>query len=272
MAPRCASRFPTLGDLTTPDSLAEAPGHAGPLRKDHRPSAFLLALNQTMRILLLDPDPASRTLQEDLRAQDFDVHWCVDTDDALEAHEIVPFDAIIAETLFGHVDGLTFVKALRAKGDPTPVIFHSHRAQTEERVEGLEAGADDYLPKPSARLEIIARLRSVLRRGILQRALPEKLTLGDLEWDPAQRKVSRAGQRIDLTPKEYALAALLLQNAGKVVDRETIARVVWGANGVSDANSVDVQVRRLRKKIDEPFSSRLIHTLRGEGVMLGQNA
>jgi two-component system copper resistance phosphate regulon response regulator CusR len=224
-----------------------------------------------MRILVLDPDPATRTLQEDLKAQEFEVHWCVDMDDALEAHSIVPFDAIILETLLGQVDGLVFLKALRANGDPTPVLFYSHRGQTEDRVGGLEAGADDYLPKPSARLEILARLRAILRRGSLQKALPEKVSLGDLDWHPAQRKVFRAGQRLDLTPKEYALAALLLKNFGKVVDRETIARVLWGANGVSDANSVDVQVRRLRKKLDEPFAHRLIHTLRGEGVMLGLN-
>lgn len=225
-----------------------------------------------MRILLLDPDPTSRTLQEDLRGQEFEVHWCVDTEDALEAHGIVPFDAIVAETRFGNVDGLAFVRTLRASGDPTPVLFHSHRGETEDRVEGLEAGADDFLLKPSAKLEFLARLRAILRRGILQRALPEKVHLGDLEWDPAQRKIVRAGQRIDLTGKEYALASLLLQHRGKVVEREVIARVLWGANGVSDANSVDVQIRRLRKKLDEPFKTRLIHTLRGEGVMISVKA
>lgn len=225
-----------------------------------------------MRILLLDPDPASRSLQEGLRAQDFEVHWCVDMGDALEAHAVVPFDAILSETLMGHVDGLALARTLRAKGDPTPVMFLSHRADTADRVAGLEAGADDYLAKPAALLEVVARLRAILRRGILQRALPEVVTVGDLVWDPAQRKVSRGGQRLDLTPKEYALAALLIQHRGKVVDRETIARVVWGANGVSDANSVDVQVKRLRKKLDEPFVQKLIHTVRGEGVKLGLRA
>ena len=222
-----------------------------------------------MRILFLDPDPGTRPLQDDLRSHDFDVHWCVDMGDAMEAHGVVPFDAIISETIMGHVDGLAFVRSLRAKGDATPVLFLSHRAQTDERIAGLEAGGDDYLSKPAASLEVIARLRAILRRSILQRALPERVSLGDLEWDPAQRKIMRAGQRIDLTPKEYALAALLLQHRGKVVDRETIARVVWGANGVSDANSVDVQIKRLRKKLDDPFPTRLIHTIRGEGVMLG---
>ena len=225
-----------------------------------------------MRLLLLDPDPASKTLQADLRAQELEIHWCVDMDDAMEAHGIVPFDAIISETQLGHVDGLAFVRRLRAKGDTTPLLFHSHRGQMEDRVEGLEAGADDYLHKPSAIREILARIKAILRRGTPQRALPEKVRLKDLDWDPALRKITRSGQNIELTPKEYALAALLLQHWGKVVDRETIARVLWGANGVSDANSVDVQVRRLRKKLDDPFEARLIHTVRNEGVIIGLNS
>lgn len=222
-----------------------------------------------MRILLLDPDPTTRALQQSLRDQEFEAHWCVDDADALEAHAILPFDAMVCETRFGALDGLSFVQRLRAAGDPTPVLFLSHQASVEARVGALDAGGDDFLAKPPITLEVVARLRAILRRSILQRALPDRIALGDLEWDPAQRKVTRGGQRVDLTPKEYALAALLLQTPGRIVDRETIARVVWGANGVSDANSVDVQVRRLRKKLDEPFDQKLIHTVRGEGVMLG---
>lgn len=222
-----------------------------------------------MRILLLDTDLTTRTLQEGLRAKDYEAHWCVDAGDALEAHGVLPFDAMVCETRTGNLDGLAFVRQLRQAGDPTPVLFLSHHADMIERVEALEAGGDDFVTKPPVLLELIARLRAILRRSILQRALPDRVSLGDLEWDPAKRLITRGGQKVELTPKEYALAALLLAHPGRIVDRETIARVVWGANGVSDANSVDVQVRRLRRKLDEPFEQRLIHTVRGEGVMLG---
>jgi two-component system copper resistance phosphate regulon response regulator CusR len=226
-------------------------------------------LEEPMRVLLLDSDPTTVSLQKGLRDQDFDAHWCVDAGDALEAHAVLPFDAMICETRQGNLDGLAFVRQLRVGGDPTPILFLSHHEALMDRVEALETGGDDYLVKPAALLEIVARIRAILRRSILQRALPDRVSMGDLEWDPSKRLVTRGGQKVDLTPKEYALAALLLAHQGRIVDRETIARVVWGANGVSDANSVDVQVRRLRKKLDEPFEQKLIHTVRGEGVMLG---
>jgi two-component system copper resistance phosphate regulon response regulator CusR len=147
------------------------------------------------------------------------------------------------------------------------VLFLSAKGSTEDRIRGLNEGGDDYLVKPYALAEVLARVRALLRRSS-GAMVSSQVKVADLVWEPTHRRITRDGRRIDLTPKEYALAALLLQNRGEVVSRAQIAQAVWGMDVVVDGNAVDVQVRRLRLKLDEPFPVKLVHTLRGVGVVL----
>ena len=157
------------------------------------------------------------------------------------------------------------LKSLRERKD-TPVIFLTARDRVEDRVKGLEFGADDYLVKPFAFSELLARIRALLKRGKSRE--PEVLRIADLEVDLLRRKVFREGTRIDLTAKEFALLALLLRHRGEVMSRTTIAEQVWDMNFDSDTNVVEVAVRRLRSKIDDPFDKKLVHTVRGMGYVL----
>ena len=176
------------------------------------------------------------------------------------------YDAIILDVMLPQMDGWQILQELRREDTETPVIMLTARAQLEDRVKGLNLGADDYLAKPFAFSELLARLRSVLRRGKTSRA--EVLTVVDLELDFVRRRVRRGGKQIELTVKEFALLALFLRHAGEVLSRTRIAEQVWDMNFDSDTNIVDVAVRRLRAKVDDGFSSKLIHTLRGVGYVL----
>jgi two-component system copper resistance phosphate regulon response regulator CusR len=180
------------------------------------------------------------------------------------------FDALVVDIMLPGFSGLELVSRLRRKGIQVPVLFLSAKGAIEDRIRGLEEGADDYLVKPFALPELVARLRALLRRG----AMPSKdrVQVGDLVWEPAQRRISRLGKRVDLTPKEYALATLLLRSPGEVVTREQMGRAVWGLSCVVDPNALDVQVLRLRKKLDDPYPLKLIHTLRGVGLVLESRA
>jgi two-component system copper resistance phosphate regulon response regulator CusR len=147
-----------------------------------------------------------------------------------------------------------------------PVLFLTARDQVEDRVKGLELGADDYLVKPFAFAELLARIRTLLRRGKSRDA--DHLSVADLELDPVRRRVTRAGHRIDLTPKEFALLELLMRRRGEVLPRSLIASLVWDMNFDSDTNVIDVAIRRLRSKVDDDFDPKLIQTMRGMGYML----
>jgi len=167
------------------------------------------------------------------------------------------------------LDGWQVLEGLRRAGVDTPVLFLTARDRVEDRVKGLELGADDYLVKPFAFTELLARVRSLLRRG--RGGLePTILKIADLELDILRRRASRAGQRVDLTAKEFALLELFLRHQGEVLPRSLIASQVWDMNFDSDTNVIDVAVRRLRLKVDDGHGIKLIHTARGMGYVLEQ--
>jgi two-component system copper resistance phosphate regulon response regulator CusR len=168
------------------------------------------------------------------------------------------------------MDGWGVLQALTQAGVATPVIFLTAKDQVEDRVRGLELGAADYLVKPFSFAELLARVRNVLRRGPTATESPT-LQIADLEVDLLKRRVTRAGKRIDLTPKEFGLLELLMRRQGEVLPRSLIASLVWDMNFDSDTNVIEVAMRRLRAKVDEGFEVRLIQTVRGMGYVLEPN-
>jgi two-component system copper resistance phosphate regulon response regulator CusR len=178
-----------------------------------------------------------------------------------------PFDLAIVDVMLPRLDGWALVKTLREAGLQLPVLFLTARDEVEDRVRGLELGADDYLVKPFAFTELLARVRTLLRRRNPV-AESTSLKVADLELDLARRRAVRAGQRIDLTGKEFALLELLMRRRGEVLPRSLIASQVWDMNFDSDTNVVEVAIRRLRAKIDDAFDIKLIRTLRGMGYVL----
>ena len=177
------------------------------------------------------------------------------------------YDLLILDVMLPDVDGWRLIKSLRESGRQVPVLFLTARDSVSDRVKGLELGADDYLVKPFAFAELLARVRTLLRRGSVTTT---ETTLGaaDLEMDLLSRRVARAGQRIPLTAREFALLELLLRHHDEVLPRSLIASQVWDMNFDSDTNVIDVAIRRLRTKIDSAFDRKLIHTVRGMGYML----
>ena len=188
-------------------------------------------------------------------------------EEALDWVAIASYDAIILDVMLPGLNGWQILQSLRRSGNALPVLFLTARDQVEDRVKGLELGADDYLVKPFAFSEFLARVRTLLRRG-KGTIEPTVLRIADLELDLMRRRAQRGGHRIDLTAKEFALLELLLRRQGEVLTRSLIASQVWDMNFDSDTNVVDVAVRRLRAKIDEPFAEKLIHTVRGVGYVL----
>lgn len=176
-------------------------------------------------------------------------------------------DLIILDVMLPGLDGWKVLETIRRSGKEMPVLFLTAKDQVEDRVKGLELGADDYLVKPFAFSELLARVRTLLRRG-RNGTEPTTLTLADLELDLLRRRVTRSGKRIELTAKEFALLELLLRRHGEVLPRSLIASQVWDMNFDSDTNVIEVAVRRLRNKVDEPFEPKLIHTVRGMGYVL----
>jgi two-component system, OmpR family, copper resistance phosphate regulon response regulator CusR len=176
------------------------------------------------------------------------------------------YDLLILDVMLPGRDGWEVLTELRRAGKQTPVIFLTARDTVQDRVKGLELGADDYLVKPFAFSELLARVRTILRRGPARN--PETIRVADLEVDLIRHRVTRGGKRLDLTPKEFALISLLARRTGEVLTRTLIAEQVWDMNFDSDTNVVDVHVRRLRSKVDDPFEHRLIHTVRGAGYVL----
>ena len=178
------------------------------------------------------------------------------------------FDAIILDRMLpGGVDGLRVLETLRGQDNQTPVLFLSAMAQVDDRVRGLKAGGDDYLPKPFAFSELLARVEALARRT--RATGPEtRLQVGDLEMDLLSRSVRRRGQKIDLQPREFRLLEYLMRHAGQVVTRTMLLEGVWDYHFDPQTNVIDVHVSRLRQKIDKPFESALLHTVRSAGYML----
>jgi two-component system copper resistance phosphate regulon response regulator CusR len=222
-----------------------------------------------MQLLVIEDEPKTgEYLKKGLEESGFTVDVASDGIDglhlALEGH----YDLVVLDVMLPGLDGWGVVKRLRAK-KPTPVLFLTARDDIEDRVKGLELGGDDYLVKPFAFVELLARIRTLLRRGPAREV--EQLSVGDLEIDVIRRRVKRAGQRIDLTPREFALLHLLAERRGEVLSRTQIASFVWDMNFDSDTNVVEVAIRRLRAKIDEPHALKLIHTVRGMGYVMDTN-
>jgi len=176
------------------------------------------------------------------------------------------YDVLIVDVMLPGLDGWAVVAELRHEGVQTPILFLTARDQVADRVRGLELGADDYLVKPFAFSELLARLRSIQRR--IPARSPDRLQVADLEIDIPSRKTTRAGRPLDLTAKEFLLLSLLARRVGEPLSRTVIAEHVWGMNFDPGTNVVDVHVRRLRAKVDEPFPRKLIHTVRGVGYVL----
>lgn len=176
------------------------------------------------------------------------------------------YDLLILDVMLPTMDGWQVLKSLREVGKNVPVLFLTARDSVDDRVKGLELGADDYLVKPFAFAELLARVRTLLRRSAIVQ-IESTLKIADLELDLARRRATRAGHRIPLTTKEFALLELLIRRRGEVLTRSLIASQVWDMNFDSDTNVIDVAIRRLRAKIDDDFDVKLIHTIRGMGYM-----
>jgi two-component system copper resistance phosphate regulon response regulator CusR len=174
------------------------------------------------------------------------------------------YDLILLDVMLPGIDGWSVLQGVRRQRQ-TPVLFLSARDQVDDRVKGLKLGADDYLVKPFAFSELLARVQSVLRRGLLPH--DQTLRIADLEIDPLRRRVTRSGDRIELTAKEYALLEYFARHTGEMCSRTLISESVWDMNFDGDTNVVDVAVRRLRAKIDDPYPTKLIHTVRGVGYV-----
>jgi two-component system copper resistance phosphate regulon response regulator CusR len=177
-----------------------------------------------------------------------------------------PYDLIILDVMLPRATGWQIISAMREAGLHTPVLFLTARDLVEDRVKGLELGADDYLVKPFAFSELLARIRTLLRRGRTREA--DVLQIANLEMDVLRRRVQRDGKKIELTAKEFGLLELLVRRRGEVLSRSLIASQVWDMNFDSDTNVIEVAMRRLRAKIDDPFEPKLIHTVRGMGYVL----
>jgi two-component system copper resistance phosphate regulon response regulator CusR len=236
------------------------------LKKKAPDSGAFFRLPAPLRILIVEDEPKTAAYaRKGLTEHGFVVDVAENGTDGRHLALTSDYDLVILDVMLPGVDGWTVLRAIRDR-KPTPVLFLTARDEVADKVKGLELGADDYLVKPFAFSELLARVRSVLRRG--GKAPAERFTVGDLEIDPRKHRVSRGDRRIDLTAKEFALLDCLVRNCGEVMSRTLIAEQVWDMNFDSDTNVVDVAMRRLRAKVDDPFEVKLIRTVRGVGYVI----
>jgi two-component system copper resistance phosphate regulon response regulator CusR len=219
-----------------------------------------------MHILIIeDEKKTSSFLRKGLTESGYVVDTEENGDKSLLLALDINYDLIILDVMLPSRDGWSILSTLRQAGKRIPVLFLTARDAVQDRVRGLELGADDYLIKPFAFSELLARVRLLLRRAPARPS--ESLQIADLEIEFARQKATRCGRRLDLTPKEFALLSLLMRRAGEVLSRTFIAEQVWDINFDSDTNVIDVAIRRLRSKVDDPFEKKLINTVRGVGYV-----
>jgi DNA-binding response OmpR family regulator len=220
-----------------------------------------------MRILLVEDEPRmANVIAKGLREHSYAVDVAVDGDAALYQTSINDYDLVVLDVLLPQRNGFEVCRDLRTRGDTTPILMLTARAAIDDRITGFDAGADDYLTKPFSFRELLVRIRALLRRDTQLR--PTVLQIEDLIVDTASHRVSRAEQEIQLTAKEYALLEYLARHAGQLVSRAMIATHVWDDSFDPFSNTIEVYMNRLRKKIDESHSIKLLHTRRGEGYIL----
>ncbi|WP_301103135.1 heavy metal response regulator transcription factor [Propionivibrio sp.] len=225
-----------------------------------------------MKLLIVEDEPKTGNyLRQGLLEAGFVVDLARDGRDGLHDALSIDYDLLILDVMLPGIDGWEVLRGIRAAGKELPVLFLTARDQVDDRVRGLELGADDYLVKPFAFAELLARVRTLLRRGGRGKE-PEFLRVADLEVDLLRRRVTRCGKRIELTAKEFALLELLLRRQGEVLPRSLIASQLWDMNFDSDTNVIEVAVRRLRAKVDDGFEPKLIRTVRGMGYVLEESA
>jgi len=223
-----------------------------------------------MRILVVEDEKKTASfIRKALQAEGFAVDVCGNGDDALDAAAATPFDALVLDIMLPGRDGLGVLSQLRERKNATPVLLLSARGEVNERVAGLNAGADDYLPKPFVIAELVARVRALVRRGGDNKSIV--LRLADLALDTISHEVKRGNAKIELTVREYRLLEFLLRNTGRICGRMSIIEKVWDYDFDPGTNLVDVYVKRLREKIDDGFESKLLHTVRGIGYVLKEN-
>lgn len=223
-----------------------------------------------MRILVVEDEKKTASfIRKALQAEGFAVDVCGNGDDALAAAAATPFDALVLDIMLPGRDGLSVLSQLRERKNATPVLLLSARGEVNERVAGLNAGADDYLPKPFVIAELVARVRALVRRGGDNKSTV--LRLADLALDTISHEVKRGNAKIELTVREYRLLEFLLRNTGRICGRMSIIEKVWDYDFDPGTNLVDVYVKRLREKIDDGFEPKLLHTVRGIGYVLKEN-
>lgn len=224
-----------------------------------------------MRILVVEDEPElNRLLTKRLKSAGYSVDSCVDGRDALDHLPGAEYDALVLDIMLPGISGLEVLRRMRSASNTTPVLLLTARDSIEDRVIGLDAGADDYLVKPFAFDELLARLRVLLRRK--SGAVSDVITIADLVVDCAGCTVERAGRPVTLSSKEFAVLEYLARNSGVVLSREKISRHIWNYDYEGGSNVVDVYIRYLRKKLDEGFEPKLIHTVRGAGYVLRVDA
>lgn len=220
-----------------------------------------------MNILVIeDDDVLGRALQKGLRESGNSAHWVDRGDTGLQEALAQRFDAVILDMMLPEIRGIDILRQVRAAGIRTPILILTALGSVEERVQGLEAGADDYLIKPFAFPELLARLNAITRRAMHLQS--QSLTVGPLSLDLAVRRVSRDGQELELTPTEFSLLEFLMRNAGQVVTRKMLCEHLWEADWEGVTNVIEVHITRLRGKIDRGFPLPLLHTVRGRGYVL----
>ena len=220
-----------------------------------------------MRILVVeDEKKVASFIQRGLEGEGFQIDLAADGEEGVALAKINSYDLILMDVMLPKLDGLGAIRELRAANIATPVLCLTAKDSVEDIVAGLDSGSDDYLTKPFAFAELLARVRALVRRGSQERGA--EITYADLRLDPVAHRVWRSGQEIDLTAKEYALLEYFMRNAEKTLTRNMIAEHVWDYTFDSFTNIIDVYVNYLRKKVDRDFSTKLVHTVRGVGYML----